>query len=70
MCVNRLRNATRMSSLSKIRVLSGVKGTQGDPEELSPRTQNEINQIAGIRENEIWLPSLDTFRTFGTQLAM
>jgi hypothetical protein len=51
-----------------VRVHAGSKSKGANSEEASEKGRNEINQIATLLENAIWLPSLDTFRTFAIQL--
>jgi hypothetical protein len=58
------------NSLSRVRVHVGVTVNRGQSTGRVCNGHNEINQIACIPENAIWLSSLDTFRTFAAQLIL
>jgi hypothetical protein len=51
----------------RARVHGGSKSNGANSEEAAEKGRNEINQIATLLENAIWLPTLDTFRTFIAQ---
>src|ERR1035441_4012024 len=52
-----------------VRVHAGVVALPVRIRGKSSKARNEINQIARSSGIDIWLLSLDTFRTFATQLA-
>jgi len=54
--VDLLRDATRMSSLSQVRVLLGVTDTLGRSRRTLSSTHNEINRIADFLKKRFWLP--------------
>jgi hypothetical protein len=53
-----------------VRVLDGVTVPLGGSRQGLFSAPNGINQMAEIRNKSNWLPSLDTFRTFATRLAL
>ena len=51
-----------------VRVHAGAADLTAKTRGKSSRARNEINQIARDSRDENWLPTLDTFRTFVSQL--
>jgi len=60
MDINEKCRSKLLSRLGEQPVVEGIASAQSIP---------EINQIAEIWNNNNWLPTLDTFRTFAGQLA-
>ena len=53
-----------------VRVLDGVTDRLGSSRTNLLGADNGISRLAEIRNKNDWLPSLDTFRTFASQLAL
>jgi hypothetical protein len=53
----------------RVRVLDGITDPLGGSRENLLGARYEINQMGRASGIDIWLPTLDTFRTFAGQLA-